>query len=166
MPIAQISNGEDAINVRTKLNSVITIVNGIGSLAPVATTGMYSDLIGKPTLGSAATRAATDFATAAQGAKADTSVQPAQNATVLGSSGAAAGQVLAANGAGGTGWIAIPSGVTNFLGLNDTPSAFTANYTVQVNSAGTALEFVAPKTYTLAFHQTDGTVNQLPLTAS
>ena len=44
-------------------------------LATVATTGAYSDLTGKPTLGTAAATAAADYATAAQGAKADTSVQ-------------------------------------------------------------------------------------------
>jgi hypothetical protein len=34
------------------------------------------------------------------------------------------------------------SGVTTFLGLSDTPSTFTANKWVKVNSAGTALEWV------------------------
>ena len=45
------------------------------ALATVATTGAYADLSGKPTLGTAAAAATGDFATAAQGAKADTSVQ-------------------------------------------------------------------------------------------
>lgn len=40
-------------------------------LADVAATGAYSDLSGKPTLGTAAAEDATDFATAAQGVKAD-----------------------------------------------------------------------------------------------
>ena len=44
-------------------------------LATVATTGAYSDLSGKPTLGTAAATDSTDYATAAQGAKAATSVQ-------------------------------------------------------------------------------------------
>lgn len=71
-----------------------------GALATVATTGAYGDLSGrptipaaqvnadwtavsgvakvlnKPTLGSASTHAAADFATAAQGAEADTALQP------------------------------------------------------------------------------------------
>ncbi|MDY0096737.1 MAG: tail fiber domain-containing protein [Candidatus Dojkabacteria bacterium] len=40
--------------------------------------------------------------------------------------------------------------VTAFLGLTDTPSAYTGNggYLVRVNSGGTALEFVAASTYT------------------
>ena len=43
----------------------------VSGLANVATTGAYSDLTGLPTLGTAAAAAATDFATAAQGSKAD-----------------------------------------------------------------------------------------------
>jgi len=52
------------------------------SLANVATTGAYSDLSGLPTLGTAAATASTDYATAAQGALADTAIQPADLATV------------------------------------------------------------------------------------
>lgn len=48
----------------------------ISSLAPVATAGTYASLTGKPTLGTAADNAEGDFATAAQGAKADTALQP------------------------------------------------------------------------------------------
>lgn len=47
-----------------------------GDLATVATTGAYSDLSGKPTLGTAAAAATTDFATAAQGLLADSAIQP------------------------------------------------------------------------------------------
>jgi hypothetical protein len=47
------------------------------NLATVATTGSYTDLSNKPTLGTAAAQNTTAFATAAQGAKADTAVQPA-----------------------------------------------------------------------------------------
>lgn len=48
-----------------------------GDLATVATTGAYGDLSGLPTLGTAAATDATAYATAAQGALADTAVQPA-----------------------------------------------------------------------------------------
>lgn len=41
----------------------------------------------------------------------------------------------AGSGAGG-------SGITDFLGLTDTPSSYTANRRLRVNAAGTALEFV------------------------
>lgn len=47
-------------------------VTGKPSFATVSTTGAYSDLSGLPTLGTAAATAAADYATAAQGAKADT----------------------------------------------------------------------------------------------
>lgn len=49
----------------------------ITGLATVATTGAYADLSGRPTLGTAAATDATAYATAAQGANADTAVQPA-----------------------------------------------------------------------------------------
>lgn len=53
------------------------------SLAPVATSGAYADLTGLPTLGSAAAADVSDFASAAQGAKADTAVQPADLSAAL-----------------------------------------------------------------------------------
>jgi len=46
-----------------------------GDLAAVATSGAYSDLSGRPTLGTAAAADADDFATAAQGLLADSAVQ-------------------------------------------------------------------------------------------
>jgi len=52
-------------------------------LATVATSGDYDDLTGKPTLGTAAATDSTDYATAAQGAKADTAVQPAAIAKMV-----------------------------------------------------------------------------------
>ena len=52
-------------------------------LATVATTGAYTDLTGKPTLGTAAAAATGDFATAAQGALAGTAVQPAAIAKMV-----------------------------------------------------------------------------------
>lgn len=51
------------------------------SISTVATTGAYADLSGLPTLGTAAATAATDYATAAQGALADTALQPADLVT-------------------------------------------------------------------------------------
>lgn len=52
-------------------------------LATVATTGNYSDLNGLPILGTAAAADTGDFATAAQGAKADTALQPNDNISEL-----------------------------------------------------------------------------------
>ena len=51
------------------------------SLSTVATSGAYGDLSGLPTLGTAAATAATDYATAAQGALAATAVQPSDLVT-------------------------------------------------------------------------------------
>jgi hypothetical protein len=56
-----------------------------GDLAVVATTGRYTDLIGRPTLGTAAAEPVSAFATASQGAKADSAVQPGQLASVASS---------------------------------------------------------------------------------
>ena len=46
---------------------------------PTLFSGAYADLTGKPTLGTAAATASTDYATAAQGAKADTALQAENN---------------------------------------------------------------------------------------
>jgi hypothetical protein len=52
------------------------------ALAMVARTGEYSDLLGLPELGTAAATNASQYATAAQGAKADTATQPGELALV------------------------------------------------------------------------------------
>ena len=54
------------------------------ALAAVATTGAYSDLTGKPTLGTAAATNATAYATAAQGSLADSALQGNQTITLSG----------------------------------------------------------------------------------
>lgn len=54
-----------------------------GDLSAVATTGAYADLSGLPTLGTAAATASTDYATAAQGALANTATQPGDNISTL-----------------------------------------------------------------------------------
>lgn len=51
-------------------------------LSNVALSGNYADLVGKPTLGTAAATDSNAYATAAQGSKADTAVQPGQLARV------------------------------------------------------------------------------------
>lgn len=72
MPIGTITNGEAGSSVRTKLNSVIGAVNNLGTAANSAT---------------------TDFATAAQGALADTAIQ--------GSTGSNNNHLVRADGTGG-----------------------------------------------------------------
>lgn len=68
-----------------QVNSVSVVTNKIAniSLSTVATTGDYDDLTNKPTLGTAAAADTTDFATAAQGALADTALQTADLANYV-----------------------------------------------------------------------------------
>lgn len=63
----------ESINTLAKLNALITDATLLtdSAFAAVATTGAYSDLSGKPTLGTAAATDASAYATAAQGAAAD-----------------------------------------------------------------------------------------------
>ncbi len=69
-----------------------------GDLSTVATTGAYADLSGKPTLGTAADNAEGDFATAAQGALADSAVQPGDTVPIAdGGTGATTGAAARTN---------------------------------------------------------------------
>ena len=58
-------------------SGVYSDLTGTPTLAAVATTGAYSSLSGLPTLGTAASTSSSAYATAAQGTKADTALQPA-----------------------------------------------------------------------------------------
>lgn len=62
---------------QTDLQTALNAKANTSALAAVATAGTYASLTGKPTLGTAAASNVGDFATAAQGAKADSAVQPA-----------------------------------------------------------------------------------------
>lgn len=72
---------DDLTDVDTSGSSIGDVLADTGSgwapqtLATVATTGSYDDLTDTPSLGTAAAADTGDFATAAQGAKADTAVQ-------------------------------------------------------------------------------------------
>jgi hypothetical protein len=67
---------------QTDLQAALDAKADSAELAAVAISGAYNDLTGRPSLGTAAAHAATDFATAAQGATADSAVQPGSLATV------------------------------------------------------------------------------------
>ena len=55
----------------------------LSDLHAVAISGNYNDLKNKPSLGTAAAKNITDFATAAQGTKADSAVQPGANISIF-----------------------------------------------------------------------------------
>lgn len=76
------TNWEAAYSERLRWDGGATGLNATTAraslgLASVAASGAYGDLSGRPSLGTAAATDATAYATAAQGAKADTAVQPA-----------------------------------------------------------------------------------------
>lgn len=66
-------------------SSITTTGSGIqlSDLAAVAISGSYNDLLDKPNLGTAASANITDFATAAQGTKADTALQGGASVSLL-----------------------------------------------------------------------------------
>lgn len=80
LPVVEYQAGDTIAAYRNGQVVRIPVGGGGGEmpdLAAVATTGQYNDLLGKPTLGSAASMSASAFATAAQGAMAATALQPA-----------------------------------------------------------------------------------------
>lgn len=77
-----------ALSNQTDLWTVLDAKAERGSLAPVATSGDYADLSGKPALGTAAAQSTSAFATAAQGAKADTALQGGAGLAALDSAAA------------------------------------------------------------------------------
>lgn len=60
----------------TAIETEVNAKANTADLKLVAFSGVYADLTAKPTLGTAADNAEGDFATAAQGVKADTALQP------------------------------------------------------------------------------------------
>jgi len=114
-------------------------VSGTPTLATVATTGAYADISGTPTLGTAAAAATTDFATSAQGALADTAVQPGALATVATSgaysdlSGTPSLAAVATSGAyadlSGTPSLATVATSGSYNDLSNLPALFSGDYT-------------------------------------
>lgn len=74
--LGNVDNTADAAKpVSSAMQAALNLKASTASLAAVATSGAYADLGGKPTLGTAAAQNSTAFATAAQGAKADSALQ-------------------------------------------------------------------------------------------
>lgn len=81
--LANVDNTSDANKpISSATSAALALKANTSSLATVATSGAYNDLTGKPTLGTAAAQNSSAFATAAQGALADTAVQPGDLAAV------------------------------------------------------------------------------------
>jgi hypothetical protein len=99
-------------------------VTGKPTFATVATTGAYADLLGLPTLGTAAAADTGDFATAAQGALADTALQPGAQIPWTDITGKPTFATVATTGAYGdlTGLPSLFSGSWN--DLTDKPATF------------------------------------------
>lgn len=87
--LSNVDNTADSAKpVSTATQSALDAKASISSISAAGFSGSYVDLSNKPTLGTAASANSSSFATAAQGAKADSAVQP------TGSSG----QYIAGNG--------------------------------------------------------------------
>jgi hypothetical protein len=81
------ANPSAIVYIRVNADNTITLLSNSDFRSSIGAgtssfTGAYDDLSGKPVLGTAAAAAATDFATAAQGAKADSATQPGDLAAV------------------------------------------------------------------------------------
>ena len=93
--------------------------------------GDYADLTGKPTLGTAAATASTDYATAAQGAKADSALQPATPQAINAQTGA---YTLVASDAGKM----VKMTLAAAADLTVPANVFTAGQRVDIADRGTA----------------------------
>lgn len=73
------ATGTAASNATATVPGLVQLATGQSAvqLSKVASTGVYTDLTGLPTLGTAAAQPSTAFATSAQGAKADSALQQA-----------------------------------------------------------------------------------------
>jgi hypothetical protein len=93
----------------------------------VATSGAYNDLSGRPTLGTAAAANTGDFATAAQGAKADTAVQPGALGNSAGLNvGTTTGTVAAGDDSRITGALSATDAATTYQPLDSDLTAIAA----------------------------------------
>lgn len=151
IPAAQVQSDWNAA-------SGVSAIANKPTLSAVATSGDYNALSNRPTLGTAAATNSTAYATAAQGAKADTAVQPGGLATVAttgdyndlinkpGGGGttpvattSATGTITLAGDLGGTG--ATPSVLrVNGVSVTGTPTSGQ----VLTASSGTAASWTAP----------------------
>lgn len=76
----------DGIAAGAQVNAVTSVNGATGAVTVQGFSGAYADLTGKPTLGTAAATASTAYATSAQGATADSAIQPGDPNPVMVSS--------------------------------------------------------------------------------
>ena len=139
--IAEATTGTDTTRVVTPAG-----VKAVADTkASVSHTHAYADLTGKPTLGTAAATASTDYATAAQGAKSDTALQPATGQAINAQTGTA--YTLAASDAGKLVTLTNAAAIT----LTVPGNVFTPGQRVDVLDLGVArVTFVAGAGMTLS----------------
>lgn len=117
-------------------------LSGAPALATVATSGSYTDLSNQPTLGTAAAANTGDFATAAQGATADSAVQPTDSIDVLAdvdttTAAPTNGQVLEWNGVNWVPATIAAGGVTSIIaGTGISVDQATGDVTITATGGG------------------------------
>lgn len=133
------------------LTGAYSDLSGAPDLAPVATSGQYFDLIGIPVLGTASAADVTDFATASQGALADTALQnitglvsAGTNVTITGNGTIGSPYVVDAAGGGGGG--------SNYYAHTVVGTAAGAQYSTldAAINAGAKDIYLQPGAYTLS----------------
>ena len=130
--------------------------SAISGLAAVATTGQYSDLSGRPTLGTAAAADTTAFATSAQGGLAATAVQPGSLAAV-----ATTGQYSDLSGRPTLAAVATSGAYSDLSGRPTLGTAAAADTTAFATSAQGGLADTAVQPGTLAAVATTGQYSDL-----
>ena len=165
--LLQVNNLSDVANIAASRTNL--------GLATVAATGSYADLSGAPVLGTAATTAATDYATASQGSTADTALQSGDNISELTNdagyttntgdiTGVTAGTGLSGGGASGAVTLNIDSTVATLTGSQNltnktlTSPAFTGSITEETGAM--------PAGTTPAIDPANGTVQEWTLTGN
>ena len=130
------------------LDSSGTSVLGGGTQANWASTSGPSQILNKPTLGTAATTASTDYATAAQGTMADSASQPGHGHSLsdITASGATNGQVAAWNGTAWAPSTPAASGVTSVAGRSGVVTLAVTDVANAVGSVTTGIANTTPIT--------------------
>jgi len=128
--------------------SGVSVLNGGGVQANWNSTSGPSSILNKPTLGTAAATASTDYATAAQGTTADSASQPGHthSLTDITVSGATTGQVAAWNGTAWAPSTPEAAGVSSVAGRSGAVTLAVADVANAVGSVTTGIPPATPIT--------------------